>query len=182
MTYILMFIVFAVYIYMNYSEFPRNADVAWLTLVNLNYTKEATASLLGILDFYTDLNPKFVNQTILHEKSSYSGRAGYLNQDQKLNDTFIHDKIPLGINKFTTFEEKSFLKNLAQENNFSMFNIQIQLHTLDFFQRDERFFEIENIDEAVDKYLNKFYQDLLEQKDIIINKAYKYYDYFKNKK
>ena len=181
MTYILMFIVFAVYIYMNYSEFPRNADVAWLTLANLNYTKEAAASLLGILDVYTNLNPKFVNQTILHEKSSFS-RAEYLNQKQKLNETFINDQIPLGINKFTIFEEKSFLKNLAQENNLYMFNIQIQLHTLDFFQRDERFFEIENIDEAVDKYLNKFYQELLGQKNNIINKAYKYYDYFKNKK
>jgi len=182
MTYILMILVFAVYIYMNYSEFPRNAEIAWLTLVNLNYTKEAAASLLGILDVYTELNPKFVNQTILHEKSSFSGRAGYLNQDQKLNETFIYDQIPMGINKFTSFEEKNFLKNLAQENRMSMFNIQIQLNTLDFFQRDERFFEINKIDEAVDKYLNKFYEELLEQRGMIIDKANKYYDHFKNKK
>ena len=181
MQLILLVIVFVVYVYINYSEFTKYAEPSWRTLIELNYTKESAASLLGILDVYTDLNPKFVDQRILREKSSFSSRAEYLNLDQKLNDTFINDGIPLGINRFTTFEEKSFLKNLAQENHLSIFDIQIQLNTLNHFQKDERFFEINNINEAVDKYLDKFYPDLLDIRHIIIDKANKYYDFFKNK-
>ena len=181
MQYILFIIFFVVYIYINYSEFPRYAEASWRILIGLNYTKESAASLLGILDVYTELNPKFVDQDILYEKSSFSTRTEYLNQDQKLNDTFINDEIPMGINKFTNLEEKSFLKNLAQENHLSMFDIQIQLNTLNFFQKDERFFEINDINEAIDKYLNKFYPELLDKRHIIVDKANKYYDYFKNK-
>ena len=181
MQYILFIIFFVVYIYINYSEFPRYAEASWRILIELNYTKESAASLLGILDVYTELNPKFVDQDILHEKSSFSTRADYLNQDQKLNETFIYDEIPMGINKFTIFEQKSFLKNLAQENHLNIFDIQIQLNTLNFFQKDERFFEINDINEAIDKYLNKFYPELLDKRHIIVDKAYKYYDYFKNK-
>ena len=161
MQFTLLIIIFIVYVYLNYSDFPRFAEPSWRILIGLKYTKESAASLLGILDVYTDLNPKFVEQNILREKSSFSSRAEYLNLDQKLNETFINDGIPLGINKFTTFEEKSYLKNLAQENHLSIFDIQIQLNTLNHFQKDERFFEINNINEAVDKYLNKFYPDLL---------------------
>ena len=181
MQYILLIIFFVVYIYINYSEFPRYAEASWRILIGLNYSKESAASLLGILDVYTELNPKFVDQDILREKSTFSTRADYLNQDQKLNDTFINDEIPMGINKFTNLEEKSFLKNLAQENNLNIFDIQIQLNTLNFFQKDERFFEINNINEAVDKYLDKFYPELLGQRHIIVDKANKYYDFFKNK-
>ena len=181
MQFILLIIIFVVYIYINYSEFPRYAEPSWRILIGLKYSKESAASLLGILDVYTDLNPKFVEQNILREKSSFSSRAEYLNLDEKLNETFINDGIPLGINKFTTFEEKSFLKNLAQENHLSIFDIQIQLNTLNFFQKDERFFEIKNINEAVDKYLDKFYPELLDQRHIIVDKANKYYDFFKNK-
>ena len=181
MQYILLIIFFVVYIYINYSEFPRYAEASWRILIGLNYSKESAASLLGILDVYTELNPKFVDQDILYEKSSFSTRTEYLNQDQKLNDTFINDEIPMGINKFTNLEEKSFLKNLAQENHLSMFDIQIQLNTLNFFQKDERFFEINDINEAIDKYLNKFYPELLDKRHIIVDKANKYYDYFKNK-
>ncbi len=181
MQYILFIIFFVVYIYINYSEFPRYAEASWRILIGLNYSKESAASLLGILDVYTELNPKFVDQDILYEKSSFSTRTEYLNQDQKLNDTFINDEIPMGINKFTNLEEKSFLKNLAQENHLSMFDIQIQLNTLNFFQKDERFFEINDINEAIDKYLNKFYPQLLDKRHIIVDKANKYYDYFKNK-
>ena len=181
MQFILLIIIFIVYVYINYSEFSKYAEPSWRILIGLNYTKESAASLLGILDVYTELNPKFVDQRILREKSSFSSRAEYLNLDQKLNDTFINDGIPLGINRFTTFEEKSYLKNLAQENHLSIFDIQIQLNTLNFFQRDERFFEINNINEAVDKYLDKFYPDLLDIRHIIIDKANKYYDFFKNK-
>ena len=181
MQYILFIIFFVVYVYINYSEFPRYAEASWRILIELNYTKESAASLLGILDVYTELNPKFVDQDILHEKSSFSTRADYLNQDQKLNETFIYDEIPMGINKFTNFEQKCFLKNLAQENHLNIFDIQIQLNTLNFFQKDERFFEINDINEAIDKYLNKFYPELLDKRHIIVDKAYKYYDYFKNK-
>ena len=181
MQYILLIIFFVVYIYINYSEFPRYAEASWRILIGLNYSKESAASLLGILDVYTELNPKFVDQDILYEKSSFSTRTEYLNQDQKINDTFINDEIPMGINKFTNLEEKSFLKNLAQENHLSMFDIQIQLNTLNFFQKDERFFEINDINEAIDKYLNKFYPELLDNRHIIVDKANKYYDYFKNK-
>ncbi len=181
MQYILFIIFFVIYIYINYSEFPRYAEASWRILIGLNYSKESAASLLGILDVYTELNPKFVDQDILYEKSSFSTRTEYLNQDQKLNDTFINDEIPMGINKFTNLEEKSFLKNLAQENHLSMFDIQIQLNTLNFFQKDERFFEINDINEAIDKYLNKFYPQLLDKRHIIVDKANKYYDYFKNK-
>ena len=181
MQYILFIIFFVVYIYINYSEFPRYAEASWRILIGLNYSKESAASLLGILDVYTELNPKFVDQDILYEKSSFSTRTEYLNQDQKLNDTFINDEIPMGINKFTNLEEKSFLKNLAQENHLSMFDIQIQLNTLNFFQKDERFFEINDINVAIDKYLNKFYPQLLGIRHIIVDKAYKYYDFFKNK-
>ena len=181
MQFILLIIIFIVYVYINYSEFTKYAEPSWRTLIELNYTKESAASLLGILDVYTDLNPKFVDQGILREKSSFSSRAEYLNLDQKLNETFINDGIPLGINKFTTFEEKSYLKNLARENNASIFDIQIQLNTLNYFQKEERFFELDNINEAVDKYLDKFYPELLGQKHIIVDKANKYYDFFKNK-
>ena len=181
MQYILLIIFFVVYIYINYSEFPRYAEASWRILIGLNYSKESAASLLGILDVYTELNPKFVDQDILHEKSSFSTRADYLNQDQKLNETFIYDEIPMGINKFTNFEQKCFLKNLAQENHLNIFDIQIQLNTLNFFQKDERFFEINDINEAIDKYLNKFYPELLDKRHNIVDKAYKYYDYFKNK-
>jgi hypothetical protein len=181
MQLIILIIVFVVYVYINYSEFSKYAEPSWRTLIELKYTKESAASLLGILDVYTELNPKFVDQRILREKSSFSSRAEYLNLDQKLNETFINDGIPLGINKFTTFEEKSYLKNLARENNLSIFDIQIQLNTLNYFQKDERFFEINNINEAVDKYLDKFYPELLDQRHIIVDKANKYYDFFKNK-
>ena len=181
MQLIILIIVFVVYVYINYSEFPRYAEASWRILIGLNYSKESAASLLGILDVYTELNPRFVDKDILHEKSSFSTRAEYLNQNQKLNETFINDEIPMGINKFTNLEEKSFLKNLAQENHLSMFDIQIQLNTLNFFQKDERFFEINDINEVIDKYLNKFYPDLLDKRHIIVDKAYKYYDYFKNK-
>ena len=181
MQLILLIIVFVVYVYINYSEFPRYAEASWRILIGLNYSKESAASLLGILDVYTELNPKFVDQDILREKSTFSTRADYLNQDQKLTETFINDEIPMGINRFTTFEQKSFLKNLAQENHLNIFDIQIQLNTLNFFQKDERFFEINDINEAIDKYLNKFYPDLLDKRHIIVDKANKYYDYFKNK-
>ena len=181
MQYILFIIFFVVYIYINYSEFPRYAEASWRILIGLNYSKESAASLLGILDVYTELNPKFVDQDILYEKSSFSTRTEYLNQDQKLNETFINDEIPMGINRFTTFEQKSFLKNLAQENHLNIFDIKIQLNTLNYFQKDERFFEINDINVAIDKYLNKFYPQLLGIRHIIVDKAYKYYDFFKNK-
>ena len=181
MQYILFIIFFVVYIYINYSEFPRYAEASWRILIGLNYSKESAASLLGILDVYTELNPKFVDQDILREKSTFSTRADYLNQDQKLSETFINDEIPMGINRFTTFEQKSFLKNLAQENHLNIFDIKIQLNTLNYFQKDERFFEINDINVAIDKYLNKFYPQLLGIRHIIVDKAYKYYDFFKNK-
>jgi len=180
MKYYILFLIFCLYIYFNYTKYSREIKFAWIVFLKLNYTKESAASIIAILDTYTNINPKYIDKNLLLENTNFTKVNSYFNQDEQIENTFLDD-VPLGINKFASYEQKTFLKNLAKENRLSIFNLQIQLHTLDFFLRDERLYEINNIEEAVDKYIEIFYPDLLEKKNFIINKAHEFYDYFKDK-
>jgi len=56
------------------------------------------------------------------------------------------------------------------------------LQTLYFFQKKEKLFNINNIEKAVNEYLNKFYPNLIELNYGIINKAHEYCEFFNDKK
>jgi len=156
MQFFIMLVIFVFYVYINHNKFSKESKIAWNILLELNYTKESAYSLIAILDEYTNLNPFYVDKNLLEEEINFTDPASYINQDIKIDESFL-DEIPLGINKFISSEEKKFLKKLALEKNKGIFDLQIQLQTLDYFQKNENLFIINNIDEAVQKYLEKFY-------------------------
>jgi len=123
MQFFIMLVIFVIYVYRNHNKLKKESKI-WKILQKSNYSKESACALIAILDEYTNLNPFYVDKNLLKEKTSFTELADYFNQDLKIKTTFL-DEIPLGINKFVSSKEKSFLKNLAQENNKGIFDLQI---------------------------------------------------------
>ena len=91
--------------------------------------------------------------------------------DQRLYRNFTRDFVPFGINKFTTPEEKTLLRTLANLYKVNLKNIDIQMRAIVQLLNHLDYHKISDLDLAINSYFYHYYEVL---------EKFKNYDEFYN--